>query len=1260
MFHKKAARYASQPSLPMGQMGGAGGMGFQPRTSQLTGMGPNSGIAQAANAAQQNPNPLTQVSPGKHGLATTTGIQQMAQQANQNNAPQPAQQPQNPPAPTAPQMGMMPKMGSLRARSNWLEGLIPLFVTQVKQAEVTAGGNSAPQASASTLGSGGQTASSGTGSPGMGTPAGRPGSQNQQGNAAGGGGTGGGMGMNSQLGVPGSQIGAFGLVRPGWDSLRPANSGFGGVTPPTAGSIKTAQMIGQPVPGMTANQPAPQPGMAPPPPGLPAMPPPNGGAPIPGIMGQPSIDPSTGQPLPPPGGAVDPATGQPMDPAQQGQPQPPPTQPDAKTGQPTTSPMQDPPPLPLPSNPRMTPPRPQPTPRDNFQMQTMNSLFGDKAQADVPMNAGEAQDDMQSQAMAMGSKTASDRDRILAELALGTRMLLKSGFWKQGMIDDSTVDLGGQRGWGGRTIHDGPPSFLSGTSGPKILGRSASYVDPSAATASFHSLPSTANKVIGSTAPFRPSRGLLGRVPGGKTGLIMGAAGTLGGGLVGALAHSLFKKGSQDDDGRKDTAKSAVGESKGLKYQYKADHHAQGQEAWESVSQYFKGHAKRTSQPNPSMGKHASVSTGTPGTHTVGIPATQTGFPKPKVTGTAGGQPKGPIVPMGNPTPPGAFAMTPEKAANALSDLFPGLLAALNERGGKATGFDLPKVELPKPDVGGLLNPDTPKDAPGVNVGIPLIAGIGGLGLGYALGGRGKKKEKEAADYSRCTDFARGFFEACDRMGVTHEEAVEKVGSDFGPEAQAELRDGLEKRAFKQWVAQNAPAAAKWVGGKLGFGSGGAATNFGRGLFGVTPKALPGTSGAFGATRAAMPTYGSTAAYRLGAGTANFGGQAGRQLAPMAGGAVGGGLAGDDLGLGGDHIEGPLGLRLNERGMYAGAAAANPFLRRQATQRMGGAASMPMAGMRNAWMGSLGGGSIDMLAGAAGYDTGGRFGRLGAQAAFGLGTARQGVRMAPNWFGGTNKYLSGVNSALGAGEKGMRQFSSEAFRGLHRPLTYPVRAAYNYVRGTPGTQLIGGTTGAAGRAGRLVGAGTVGIGGAGLGYGMAKDKLTNDAREMVGQTAGEMIPEIQNSMGEWADNYMASRGMMDETGQFNPMMAANRQGGIMGGLMRGSDDIFRTLGMDPSKMSPLQKVMILGGAVGGGGGMLAGAPALAGVGGVSALAGLLPQLMPSQSQQTFNGQQAPYRPGQGGVGQTGGVNQPQPTAPQARNEWAMFNQGGGQ
>ncbi len=389
-------------------------MGGFANVSPLHGMGANSGIAQAANAAQRNPNPVSKLSPGAPGLATTAGVSQLAQQAQQNNPQQ-----QNP----LQQQNVMPKMGSVEAHKDWLEMLIPVFKAQVKKAEVQTSASQSPASGSQPLSNAGSNPAKSAPSVGKGIGNGNsPGrvlgqnfyngqQQGQGGNFAQPGNSNGGEGQETFMG---QQVGAFGIVRPGWASLKTAAEMAQIVT------WRLKQSAMQPVPGLTANQAVPKPGMgAPPPPGMPSMPPPNGGAPIPGIMGQPSIDPATGAPIP---GPNDPSMQQPpvgpdgMPMGGAGGPPPQQTQPDPKTGAPTTSPMQDPPPLPLPGNPPVPSPRAQPTQRDMHQMSTTQSLMNDKNEAEMPNSSHEAVEDIQDEAMALGSKTASSN--------------LKSGFWK--------------------------------------------------------------------------------------------------------------------------------------------------------------------------------------------------------------------------------------------------------------------------------------------------------------------------------------------------------------------------------------------------------------------------------------------------------------------------------------------------------------------------------------------------------------------------------------------------------------------------------------------------------------------------------------------------------------------------------------------------------------------------------------------------------------------------------------------------------------
>ena len=103
--------------------------------------------------------------------------------------------------------------------------------------------------------------------------------------------------------------------------------------------------------------------------------------------------------------------------------------------------------------------------------------------------------------------------------------------------------------------------------------------------------------------------------------------------------------------------------------------------------------------------------------------------------------------------------------------------------------------------------------------------------------------------------------------------------------------------------------------------------------------------------------------------------------------------------------------------------------------------------------------------------------------------------------------------------------------------------------------------------------------------------------------------------------------MMDEDGQFDPMAGSNRKGGLLGKVMGGSDAIFHGMGIDPRRLTPLPKIMILGGAGAAGGGAMAGAPFLAGAGGVSAAAGLLPYLMSGHAQGANGAASGPLRVG---------------------------------
>ncbi len=89
-------------------------------------------------------------------------------------------------------------------------------------------------------------------------------------------------------------------------------------------------------------------------------------------------------------------------------------------------------------------------------------------------------------------------------------------------------------------------------------------------------------------------RGLLAGVP--------GALGSLGGyHLVDSL---LGKRAAQADTSHRSPERSEVGGSKGLSAREDPGAYAQGQSAWESVRDYFKGGRRLKQQPNPFTGEH--------------------------------------------------------------------------------------------------------------------------------------------------------------------------------------------------------------------------------------------------------------------------------------------------------------------------------------------------------------------------------------------------------------------------------------------------------------------------------------------------------------------------------------------------------------------------------------------------------------------------------------------------------------------------------
>jgi hypothetical protein len=365
---------------------------------------------------------------------------------------------------------------------------------------------------------------------------------------------------------------------------------------------------------------------------------------------------------------------------------------------------------------------------------------------------------------------------------------------------------------------------------------------------------------------------------------------------------------------------------------------------------------------------------------------------------------------------------------------------------------------------------------------------------------------------------------------------------------------------------------------------------------------------------------------------------AGRQAAPSAMGAFGGGLAGDDLGMGdAPHVDvGPL--RFNTAGMAAGAAAMNPSLRRMAA-RPGyghGAADMAMGGFRRAGAGSIAGTGVDMTADAFGVDTGGAGARIGAMGGFASGAGGRGMARAGF------KPQAGMERAFG---RGLRDFGTGTVDPIMRAPAAMGRSAVRMAGGDvsklPAFMQAGGRPSGARVGGRIVGGLGLGATAVGVGNQMLNHKVEGLVDQNAGRVYGEMMPQVMNDLHGSMDEYLSSRGMTDRSGRFNPLANA------AGGLTEGADGIFHALGMDPSKMSPLQKMMILGGAGIGGAGAVAGSPFLATAGGGAALAGLLPLLqgkLQGGQGQPGQPQGMPGMPQQPGMGGFQGGAQP-------RNEW---------
>lgn len=531
--------------------------------------------------------------------------------------------------------------------------------------------------------------------------------------------------------------------------------------------------------------------------------------------------------------------------------------------------------------------------------------------------------------------------------------------------------------------------------------------------------------------------------------------------------------------------------------------------------------------------------------------------------------------------------------------------------------------------------------APGIAAGGVVLGGAGA-----ATNLLANKLKKQA--YDECTPFAAGFFTKCNELGISIPHAIEKVGTDYGAEAAQELHDGYEKVA-RAWAADKGVKAYNWGRNLIG----GAPKPYTPPKFTPPPGPQPytphipsGPAGAKGTYNPSMPqapippsaTSASEAA-RLAQLPSNTAARAtgwgGNSLKGNIAGSAGGAALG---GFSGEHSPYDTGSTVGNMAM--GAAAFNPYLNRM----MGGSGSQlgnlgrlagnPLTrGIQGGMLGSTGGQGLDFFAHQAGINHT-NFAQLGGNLGAGFGTIAGGGRAVRN--------LANPGSALQQWGNKANQFGEAALN----PIRTPIRSALG-MKPLTGDLSSAGQLGrkAAGGAGLILGtrAGMQGLQetGADAADAYLNAKMPQIADYAKGQ-AGEFVNSAMPQIGGFADQYAQQRGLMNQQGQIDPTNVVKQQ--AMGHI----DSMLHGMGMDPSRMSPVQKMMLMGGAGMGGAGALTMNPVMMGAGGLMAGGGAaLSHFMPSQGQQR---QQA----------QWGQVQQPQGGQPQfdPRNEFWHQQQGG--
>lgn len=452
--------------------------------------------------------------------------------------------------------------------------------------------------------------------------------------------------------------------------------------------------------------------------------------------------------------------------------------------------------------------------------------------------------------------------------------------------------------------------------------------------------------------------------------------------------------------------------------------------------------------------------------------------------------------------------------------------------------------------------------------------------------------------------------EGCDKLGLTPyqltfalrvheanlspqqiEAGIDKAGEYMGEEYVEELREGMDKIASMDkeaigWLKALGTGAAKhgpkaWKGLKALFAGPGKSQTSRVGSV-MNRIAEPGK--AVGSTLATGKGKGWDKALGLLGGEGKGWRSGGMGALRMGMGAqTGATMAGEDAPW---YVKAPM--------MLGGAAFG------RAMPRMGAGASA--MGRRGMW-GGFGGMTVDQLAGLAGKDTGGRFGQMGALGGFASPLLRG----------------QAIPGAVTAGKYN----PLKALAGKNLP-----NLGYT---GTRGATALGG----AGK--KISDAVSPGMRSA-LGWGMLAPPVAGGVGALASGAAGAadsyVDRKIQGARGDVMQDIMNNPRVQ------NALQMAEQGGGFMdslSGIGNVIDPLLEMMGMDPSQMNPLMKILLMAGGGLGLGGLLSGSKG-AGIGGLGMMAiPLIAQLMkkrnaPSDPQTGLPGRVPPGHLGPGRAG----------------------------